>query len=72
MVKEIEINGCVEIPADMEADIFIDDFIRWIEEKGWSFGGGFREIVDGYYIMPDGSRGKRVDDLVEDLVEDEE
>ena len=62
MVKEIEINGCVEIPADMEADDFISKFIQWIEENGWSFGGGFCEIVDGYYILPDGSRGKHVDD----------
>ena len=62
MVKEIEINGCVEIPADMEADDFINEFIRWIEEHEWSFGGGFREIVDGYYILTDGSRGKHVND----------
>ena len=31
------------------------------EAQGWSFGGGFNEIIDGYYVMPDGSR-KSIDD----------
>ena len=31
-----------------------------IEINGWYFGGGFREIVDGYYMNPDGTRGKSV------------
>jgi hypothetical protein len=58
--KEIEINGCVEIPAEMTVDEFLDDFIEFLESKGCYFGGGFQEIVDGYYILPDGSKGKRV------------
>ena len=48
MRKEIEINGCIEIPPEMTMDEFFDAFIDWIESKGWYFGGGFREIVDGY------------------------
>ena len=58
MRKEIEINGCIEIPPEMTMDEFTDVFIEMIESKGWYFGGGFREIVDGYYMNPDGTRGK--------------
>lgn len=60
MRKEIEINGCVEIPCEITTDEFADAFIEWIESKGWHFGGGFNEIVDGYYINPDGTKGKFV------------
>ena len=60
MRKEIEINGCVEIPCEVSIDDFTDAFIEWIESKGWFFGGGFNEIVDGYYINPDGTKGKSV------------
>ena len=60
MRKEIEINGCIEIPPEMTSDEFTDTFIKWIESKGWYFGGGFREIADGYYILPNGSKGKSV------------
>ena len=62
MRKEIEINGCVEIPPDMTMDEFWEEFIRFVESKGWSFGGGLREIVDGRYVMPDGSLGESVAD----------
>lgn len=60
MRKEIEINGCVEIPEELTMDAFTDAFIEWIESKGWYFGGGFNEIVDGCYINPDGTKGKSV------------
>ena len=62
MRKEMEITGCIEIPPEMTLDEFMDTFIEWIESKGWYFGGGFREIIDGYYILPDGSKGKSVSD----------
>lgn len=62
MRKEMEITGCIEIPPEMTLDEFTDTFIEWIESKGWYFGGGFREIIDGYYILPDGSKGKSVSD----------
>ena len=62
MRKEIEINGCIEIPPEMTLDEFTDTFIEWIESKGWFFGGGFREIIDGYYILPDGSKENSVSD----------
>ena len=60
MCREIEINGCIEIPPEMTMDEFTDAFIELIESRGWYFGGGFREIVDGYYMNPDGTRGKFV------------
>lgn len=60
MEKEIEISGCFEIPPEMTMDEFIDAFIELIESKGWYFGGGFKEIIDGHYINPDGSKGKSV------------
>lgn len=56
MRKEIEINGCIEIPPEMTMDEFCDAFIEWVESKGWLFGGGFREIVDG---VADKAEGKR-------------
>ena len=62
MRKEIEINGCIEVPPEADFNAITNEFIQWIESKGWSFGGGFSEIVDGYYVMPDGSRGKAVDE----------
>lgn len=64
MQKEIEIDGCVEIPNEMTIDEFTCAFIEFIESKGWYFGGGFKEIIDGYYVNPDGSKGKCV---LEDL-----
>lgn len=60
MRKEIEINGCIEIPPEMTMDAFVDAFLELIESKGWFFGGGFNEIIDGYYVNPNGSRGKSV------------
>ena len=51
MRKEIEINGCIEIPPEMTMDEFCDAFIEWVDSKGWLFGGGFREIVDGEYTL---------------------
>ena len=60
MRREIEINGCIEIPPEMTVDEFYDAFIELIESRGWYFGGGFREIVDGYYMNSDGTRGKFV------------
>ena len=57
--KEVEIQGCIEVPPDTTMDEFIDPFLAWVEPKGLSFG-GFREIVDGHYVNRDGSPGKHV------------
>jgi hypothetical protein len=58
MRKEFKINGCVEVPPEMTMDEFCDAFIEFVESKGWNFGGGFNEIIDGYYVNPDGTKGK--------------
>lgn len=60
MDKEFEINGCVMVSPDVTYDDFWEAFIDFVESKGWSFGGGIAEIVDGYYVLADGSRGKHV------------
>ena len=43
--KEIEIGGCITVPSDVSGDEVVDSFIRWVESKGWLFGGGFRELT---------------------------
>lgn len=60
MKKEFEIQGCIEVPPTMAEDEFYDIFIAFIESQGWYFGGGINEIQDGYYILPNGKRGKQV------------
>ena len=64
MIKEIEIKGCVTVPEEVSMDDFIDKFIAFIEENEWSFGGGYRTIVDGYYINDDGTKGEYVLDTL--------
>lgn len=59
-IKEIEIQGCVTVPEEVSVDDFIDKFLAFIEENNWSFGGGYRTIIDGYYMNEDGTRGKHV------------
>lgn len=49
-VKEIEINGCINIPPNVSFDEVYDKFIEFVESNGWFFGGGFRTIIDGEYV----------------------
>lgn len=58
--KEFEIQGCVEVSADLSEEEFFNKFINFIESNHWTFGGGINEIVDGYYINADGAKGKYV------------
>jgi hypothetical protein len=58
--KEIEIQGCIEVPPDTAMDEFIDLFLAWVDPKGLSFGGGFREIIDGHYVNRDGFPGTHI------------
>ncbi len=58
--KEIEILGCISVPVDVDKDTVIDAFIDWVEAKGWTFGGGFREIQDGWYVDEKGNPVERV------------
>lgn len=60
MRKEFEINGCIEVPSEVTEDDFLKKFIDFVESNNWYFGGGIKEIRDGYYILPDGSRGSSV------------
>ena len=60
MRKEFEIMGCIEVSPEVTEEDFYDAFLGFVESKGWWFGGGIREIQDGYYILPDGSRGNHV------------
>lgn len=60
MIKEIEIQGCITVPEEVSADEVIDKFLAFVEENDWSFGGGYKTIVDGYYMNADGTRGKYV------------
>lgn len=60
MTKEIEIQGCITIPKDVLMDEVIDKFIAFIEKNEWSFGGGYRTIIDAYYMNADGTKGKCV------------
>ena len=60
MIKEIEIQGCVTVPEEVSMDAFIDKFIAFIEKNEWSFGGGYKTIIDGYYMNGDGTRGKSI------------
>ena len=48
------------MPMELSQDQFLDRFLMFIEENCWSFGGGVRTIVDGYYINEDGTPGKPV------------
>ena len=47
-------------PLELSEDQFLNRFLMFIEENRWSFGGGVRTIVDGYYINEDGTPGKPV------------
>ena len=60
MIKESEIQGCVTVPEEVSMDEFIDKFIAFIEKNEWSFGGGYKTIIDGYYMNGDGTRGKSI------------
>ena len=53
MRKEFEINGCVEVPPEVTEDEFSEAFLKFIESRGWRFGGGIKEIQNGCYVMPD-------------------
>ena len=62
MNKLVEVNGCIEIPADIEADFVIDKFIEFVESNGWTFGGGFQTIIDDWYVNNEGEKVKRIDE----------
>lgn len=60
MRKEFEILGCIEVPTNLTEDEFFDKLINFVESNNWTFGGGINEIIDGFYINADGSRGEKI------------
>ena len=38
----IEVNGFIDVPSDVSPDTVTFDFIDWIEQNHWYFGGGFQ------------------------------
>ncbi len=62
MNKLVEIGSCIEIPSDVETDFVIDKFIDFVENNGWTFGGGFRTIIDDWYVNDKGEKVKRIDE----------
>ena len=61
MDKSVEIIGCIEIPDTVEINFVIDKFIEFVGNNGWTFGGGFQTIIDGWYVNDKGEKVKRVD-----------
>lgn len=57
MKKEFEVKGRIEVPQDISMSEFLEKFISFIESESWRFSGGVHEIVDGYYINPNGTKG---------------
>lgn len=63
-ISKSEISGCVEVPKNLTKERFCKELFEYIQSKGWIFEGKIAEIMDGYYILPDGSKGRYVlDDL---------
>ena len=62
MSKLVEINGCIEIPENIETDFVIDEFIEFVENHGWTFGGGFQTIIDDCYVNDKGEKIKQVNE----------
>ena len=42
----ISIEGCVEIQPFISHDEFLERFIRFVEQQGWFFGGGTKDVTD--------------------------
>lgn len=54
-------SGCVyDTSPDMTVEEFEKFFLNFVERNGWSFQGTITMILDGFYINPDGSKGKHV------------
>ncbi|PGC30704.1 hypothetical protein COM11_09255 [Bacillus pseudomycoides] len=43
--RTISINGAI-LDVDVSHDEFLDEFIKWIDSKGWSFMGMTDEITE--------------------------
>lgn len=53
MTHEIEIDGCLNVPTIVSLNDVVDEFLAFIENRGWYFGGGFNEFKDDHYELID-------------------
>lgn len=49
MTHEIEIDGCLNVPTTVSLNDVVDEFLAFIENRGWYFGGDFNEFKDDHY-----------------------
>ena len=49
MTHEIEIDGCLNVPTTVSLNDVVDEFLAFIENRGWYIGGGFNEFKDDHY-----------------------
>ena len=49
MTHEIEIDGCLNVPTTVSLNDVVDEFLAFVENRGWYFGGGFNEFEDDHY-----------------------
>lgn len=54
----IVIDGCVSSESKIDYNQFIRMFDSFVNSKAWTFNGSIKEIIDGYYLNEDGSKGK--------------
>ena len=45
-MKVVRVEGCFEIPKNMDLEDFNDAFIGWVESQNCFFGGGLVEEKD--------------------------
>lgn len=50
-MKEVSIEGVISIPDNMTSDQLNDEFIEWLESKGYEFGG----MIGDYQAEPEES-----------------
>lgn len=48
MSHEIEMEGCLTVSDNISLDDAVDEFLAFIENHGWYFGGGFNEFKDDH------------------------
>lgn len=57
-LKSLEIDGCISADEKISRDFFMKQMSAFIESEGWKFNGEVKEVIDGYYINKDGTKGK--------------
>lgn len=53
MTHEIEMDGCLNVPTTVSLNDVVDEFLAFIENHGWYFGGSFNELKDDHYESVD-------------------